>query len=590
MSEAAHPAGEMPRFGREFFSSRQTFSRIGDGALGGKARGLVEADRALAGADLPSRFPGFDVGIPRMVVVTTELFDLFMERNRLEETAFSDLPDERLAHAFQRAELPTELAGDLRALTGEVRTPLAVRSSSLLEDALGRPFAGVYGTKMIPNNQADASTRFRRLVEAIKLVWASTYFQAARSYIRGTDRDARDEKMAVIIQEVVGERHGDRFYPHLSGVARSFNFYPVGSARPEDGVVNLALGLGKTIVDGGISWSYSPARPKAPPPYGSVGDLLKNSQVEFWAVNMGRPPAHDPIRETEYMVRAGLEEADYDGTLRFAASTYDAASDRLVPGTGKQGARVLNFAPLLVLSELPLNPMIKALLGACEVALQGPVEIEFAATLSRDGESVRIGFLQVRPMVVSHERVDLGDEELTAPGTLVSSERVLGNGTNEAIADVVYVRPEVFETRQTVRIAAEIESMNRPLQEEGRPYLLIGFGRWGSSDPALGIPVDWGQINGARAIVESTLPGMVVEPSQGSHFFHNMCSFQVSYFWVSHESRPGVDWDWLASLPAERETGFVRHLRLERPLLVKVDGRSGRGGIWRDAGAEAPAP
>ena len=460
-----------------------------------------------------------------------------------------------------------------------MHTPLAVRSSSLLEDALFEPFAGVYATKMIPNNQNDPDERFRRLVEAIKFVWASAFFKSAKSYIRATDHEVDTEKMAVILQEVVGRRHGDRFYPDISGVGRTYNFYPVGRARPEEGVVNLALGLGKTIVDGGITWTYSPAHPAAPPPYGSVRDLLKFSQLDFWAVNMGRPPEYDPIAETEYLLQADLTQAEYDGTLEQAASTYVAASDRLRMGIGSPGPRVLNFAPLLNLGEIPFNDLVKKLLSLCSDRIGGEVEIEFAVTLEKRNKA-KLGFLQVRPMVVSNELVVIEAEELESPTLLTASHSVMGNGADDSIRDVVYVKPDAFDAKSSRKIAAEIDRINRSLIDEGRHCLLIGFGRWGSSDPWLGIPVGWDQISSAKVIVEATLPTMNVDPSQGSHFFHNMTSFKVSYLSVPHDGRPGIDWDWLQGQEVAGETDHVRHIRLSRPLLVKVDGRTGRGGIW----------
>jgi hypothetical protein len=439
----------------------------------------------------------------------------------------------------------------------------------------------VYQTKMIPNNQPDPDARFRKLVEAIKFVFASAYSKVAKSYLRATDRTVRDEKMAVIIQEVIGDRHFDRFYPHVSGVARSHNFYPMGSAKPEEGVVSLALGLGKTIVDGGIPWSYSAAHPKAPPPFASASDQLKNTQLEFWAVNMGEPPEYDPIAETEYLVKADLQSAELDDSLRFVASTYDAQTERIVLGTGRDGPRVLNFAPLLDLEEFPINKIVKRLLSACETEMGTDVEIEFAVTFpSGKDEPARFGFLQVRPMVVPEEMVEITDDEMSAPTVLLASDRVMGNGIEETIRDVVFVKPESFEARFTGTIADQLERVNLTLMSEDRPYLLIGFGRWGSVDPWLGIPVKWGQICGAKAIVEATLPDMNVEPSQGSHFFHNISSFQVSYFSVHHERKPNIDWNWLKIQKTVAETEHIRQVRSEAPLRIKVDGRTGRGAIW----------
>jgi hypothetical protein len=581
---------DLPRFERSFLRSEHCLTRIGEGATGGKGAGLALAARVLAESFDATRFPAIEVSIPRTVVLTTDAFVAFVERNGLALPEDPDEPDERIAHAFQRADLPVEIVGDLRALVEELHEPLAVRSSSRLEDALYRPFAGVYETKMIPNNQPDADTRFRRLSEAIKLVWASTWFRGARDYLRTTstagEPAAEPERMAVVLQEVVGRRFGERHYPHVSGVARSFNHYPSGRARPEEGVVSLALGLGKTIVDGGVSWSYSPAWPQAPPPFAGAREMADLTQTRFWAVNMGRPPAYDPIAEVEYLVHADLADAEYDGTLDRLASTYDPRSERIVPGLHAEGPRVLSFAPLLQSIELPLNDVLRTLLEAFERALAGPVEIEFALTIAEGPPARgRLGFLQVRPMVGPGESVDLSPEALAAEGVLVASERVMGHGVDRSIADVVYVRPERFERAAMARIAGEIERINRTLVREGRPYLLIGFGRWGSADPWLGIPVQWSQIAGARAIVEATLPDVNVDPSQGSHFFHNLSSLRVSYFMVQHSIAPPIDWAWLDAHEAVAETEHVRHVRPAAPLEIVVDGRSGRGRIRREAAA-----
>jgi hypothetical protein len=586
MTQAGFERRDVPLFDRSFFRSPDPVTRIGEGELGGKARGLVLIRDLLASQFEATKFQGIEVYVPKMVVVATDVFDAFMGRNDLNETALSDLQDDRMAETFLRAEFTTEVLGDLRALVEEVHTPLAIRSSSLLEDALFRPFAGVYETKMVPNNQPDADTRFLKLVEAIKFVYASTYFCNAKSYIRATERTSADEKMAVIIQEVVGERHDERFYPDVAGVGRSYNFFPAKDVDPKDGVVNLALGLGKTIVDGGASWIYTPSRPKAPPPFGSTRDILRLTQLTFWAVNMGKPPAYNPVVETEYLVKADLAAADYDNTLSGVASTYDAQRDRFVPGTGCDGPRAVDFGPLLSYGEIRLNDVIRELLSIGERVLNEAVEIEFAVSLPNKATAeARFGFLQLRPMLVSEEEVELQEDELARPDLLLASDRVMGNGALETIRDVVYVRPESFESGLTPKIAAELDKFNRPLVDQGCPYLLLGFGRWGSSDPWLGIPVEWGQIAGARVIVESTLPGMDVEPSQGAHFFHNIISFEVFYLCVRYEedapgTRRSIDWDWLDRQPAVAETDLVRHVRFNKPLRIKVDGRSGHGAVW----------
>lgn len=575
----------LPAFDRRFLDGKERITAIGRGAPGGKASGLIRIQSILRERVPDGHLAGLPIDVPALTVITADVFDLFMERGRLHALDFSRLSDDRIAHAFQQADMPVEILGDLRALAAGLHVPLAVRSSSILEDALYQPFAGVYGTKMIPNNQHDPDVRFRKLTEAVKFVWASTFFRDARAYLQATGRSSAAEKMAVIVQEVVGRRHGPRFYPDVAGVARSYNFYPLGHARPEDGVVQLALGLGRSIVSGGVAWAYSPAFPRATPPFASARDRLKKTQSRFWAVNMGEPPAYDPLTELEYLVEAELADAEWDGTLALLASTYDVQADRIVPGTAGQGPRVLDFAPLLVLEEVALNAALEALLGICEQALGQPVEIEFAANLCRPGRGVsRLGFLQVRPLVVSAESVSVPVEELACDRALVASERVLGNGETTGIRDIVYVRPERFSAARSPEAALQVAQMNAMLREEGRFYVLIGFGRWGSSDPWLGIPVTWSQISGARAIVEATMEGMDIEPSQGSHFFHNLTSFQVSYFSAYHRDRYQVDWRWLDSLVAVRESELVRWVRFEEPVVVRVDGRAGRGVILRPAG------
>ncbi len=567
-----------PAFDRQFLSSDRDFTVIGTGALGGKALGLAFIKRIIAEQCPPGLVPGLNIRIPRLTVVQTDAFEQFMARNRLWDVVRAEPPDDRLAHAFQRADLPPLILGDLRAIVQEMHSPLAIRSSSLLEDALRHPFAGTYATKMIANNQPDTDHRFQRLAEAIKYVWASTFFQDARSYLRAIGRTCEDERMAVIIQEVVGRRHGDRFYPAISGVIRTYNFYPQPPARPEEGVVSLALGLGKTIVDGGVVWTYSPAHPTLSPPYGSTRELLEHTQTEFWAVNMGPPPAYDPINEAEYLISGTLADAEADGTLRPLASTYDAESDRLVIGLGRHGPRALTFAPVLELNAIPLNPGIRHLMTVCRAALSSDVEIEFAVTFDPRGSGpAEFGFLQLRPTLVSGERVAVPDHELADPAALVTSDRVLGNGARDDLTDIVYVRPDTFAPQHTRAVAAELEGLSRALVEAGRHCILIGFGRWGSSDPWLGIPVTWPQIAAARVIVEATRPDMHVTPSQGSHFFHNMTGFGVLYFTVHHAGPGRIHWDALAALPPVREGPFVRHVRAPTPLTVRVDGRTGRG-------------
>ncbi len=569
---------QLPAFSRGTWESGEVVSRIGRGGIGGKAAGLVlMADSLLAKID-PDEFPDFQVTIPRMVVLPTGMFDSFMDLNGLWDLALSDVSDSRIAHAFQKATLPPEYLGDLRDFISQVETPLAVRSSSLLEDALDHPFAGVYSTKMIPNNQSDVETRFQRLVEAIRFIYASAYFRSAKSYFQGTGLDQTREKMALIVQEVVGNRHEDRFYPNLSGVARTFNYYSSGAAKPTDGVVNLALGLGRQIVDGELSWSYSPPYPAAPPPFADVGDRMRNTQTTFWAVNMGTPPLPDPMGETEFLLNPDLAPAERDGVLDHLVSTYDPQSDRLRQGLGSKGPRILDFGPLLVGKTLPFNDLIRKILPLAEETAACPVELEFAVDRHPSGQ-YRLCLLQMRAMVVPEGETKVLPEELNAPEVILASEHGLGHGTKNDIADIVFIKPDDFQLAKTRTIALEVEKINKSLQAAKRPYLLIGFGRWGSSDPWLGVPVDWGQISGARVIVETSSGNLNPDPSQGSHFFHNLISFGVFYLTIRGKGNNRIDWDWLNQQTTVQETGFLKHVGLSYPLQVRMDGLAGLGVI-----------
>ncbi len=574
-------AERLPVFNRQVDFYSVPMSRLGNGEIGGKAQGLVSISQFLERLPLADKLAEFSVSIPHMVVLTTEPFDLFMQRNSLWDTALSDGSDGRIANAFQRAEFPSEYVGDLMSLAESIRAPIAVRSSSRLEDALYRPFAGVYGTKMIPNNELSPDDRFRKLVEAIKLVYASTFFHEAKAYVRNVAQSPEPEKMAVILQEVVGQRHGDRFYPHISGVARSHNFYAMNWTRPEAGVIDLAVGLGKTVVDGEATWSYSPALPQVGPPFNTISDLLRHTQVRFWAVNMGKPPAYDPINEAEYLVHADLTVAEQDGALRLTASTYDHASGRIVPGISRAGPRLMNFAPILQYHQLPLNALLQLLLESAAKELSHPVEIEFAVNLESEHDGrAKFAFLQIRPIVVDTSAVEVSADVETSEHVLLASDNALGNGIADTIEDILVVKPDRFEWRHTQQIARELEQLNNRLVRERRNCVLIGFGRWGTTDEWAGIPVHVGQISTARVIVEATLPGMNVEPSQGSHFFHNITSFRVLYFSCPHD-RPlrAIDWNWLDTLDIVQETDFVRLLRAKSALVIAVDGRTRRGVI-----------
>lgn len=575
-------AETIPRFGRGFMEGGPAFSRLGGGEIGGKARGLLDT-RAVVGALAPE-LAELDVQlrIPTSVVIGTEVFEAFMKKNDLWSVVRGEGDPAAVRHAFEQGALPAAFVGDLRDLTeSSAGRPLAVRSSSQLEDALEHPFAGVYATKMIPNHGPSPSERAKALGDALKCVYASCFSPAALAYRRALGLGVDDERMAVVVQEVVGERHHERLYPHVSAVARSFNAYRFGRARPEEGVVSLALGLGKTIVDGGLCWTYCPSRPRAPPPFASAQDTLRATQTKLWAVHLGKPPPHDPLSETEHLVQVGLPEAEYDDTLRFVASTYDPARDRIHAGVFGKGPRVLDFAPMLQHREVELPGALARLLGACAERRGHAVELEAAAVLpGRAPRAVDLALLQVRPMRVVDAEVDV---EAGAGAVVAASEEVMGNGRIDHLEDVIYLDRAAFDPGASHAIAREVRAANEALAGADRDYLLIGFGRWGSSDPWLGVPVSWADVSRARAIVEATRAERPIDPSQGAHFFHNLMAFEVAYFSLAEAD---LDWRWLEAQPTAWAGTYVRHARLPAPLSVAVDARSGRGVIRRPDGAD----
>jgi len=559
-----------------FFNKENNLTFIGDGETGGKANGLLLINKILQKDLERTMFQEFDISVPNLCIIRTGVFEAFMQRNNLYKTALSKLPDDRIAHAFQKAELPFEILGDLRSLISQVHSPLAIRSSSMLEDAKDEPFAGIYETKMTPNNQADISSRFKKLVEAIKFVYASTFFKVAKDYMKATNYKTEDERMAVIIQEVVGTQNDNLFYPHVSGVARSYNYYSFGNSKPKDGVVNLALGLGKTIVENEPTWFFAPTFPKADPPFNSIGEMMKNTQNGFWAVNMSNISTYDPIKETEFLVQSNIDVAEKHGTLKNLVSTFNSDSGMVIMGAGKPGPRILTFAPLLRLGEIRLTELIMHLIKISEEAIKNPVEIEFALTLGETGVH-KFGFLQVRPMNVSDEKVSVEIDELTGENILCSSQTVLGNGTNNTITDIIYLKKTDFDAGTAHKIASEIESLNNQYIDQNKNYLLLGFGRWGTSDAWAGIPINFGQISKASVIVEAPMHGMNSEPSQGSHFFHNLSAFNIMYFSIPYSEQYPVDWEWLKQIEPVYETDNIVQLKLPHPLFIKVDGESGRG-------------
>jgi len=565
--------GMVEDFSRERFDLGSQFARIGGGSLGGKARGLAFVDGLLAGAGLEREFRGVRIHVPRSVVIGTDIFDEFLEQNRLRLLALRTSNDEWLTWAFLTAKLPERLVGDLRTFLEFERGPLAVRSSSLLEDSLYHPFAGIYATHMIPNNHPDPHIRLAQLCDAIKLVYASTFSAAARRYLSMTPHRIEEEKMAVVLEPVVGTRHGDYYYPSLAGVARSYNYYPFGQMKPEDGVACVALGLGRLVAEGGPALRFCPAYPQVLPQLALGEKFLDQSQRTFYAIDLSHPERGAGAGADPAVVSLDLDLAELHGTLAPVGSVWSREDQAFYDGISRPGIRVVTMAAVLKSGAFPLAAIVRRLLQIGQAGMNRPVEIEFAVNLEADPKELAV--LQLRPSTeigAAADCVELG--ECADEDVLCYSPRALGNGVVDSISDIVYVRPDRFDPTRTLEIAAEISALNDALLEANRPMVLIGPGRWGSSTPALGIPVNWGDISAARVIVETTLADYAVEPSQGSHFFHNLISFGIAYLTVDTRAGRGrIDWDWLAAQPAQRQMQFIRHVRTEHPLEIRIDGR-----------------
>jgi CheY-like chemotaxis protein len=555
-----------------------TFLRIGSGSLGGKARGLAFARHLLRTRRLTRRFPAVRIAVPQAVVLATDVFDQFVVENNLLDFALHCADDAEIQQRFLAAPLPASLNENLKAFLAEVKHPLAVRSSSLLEDSQYQPFTGVYETFMLGNRQADLDDRLQALSEAIRGVYASTFSRHAKAYMRATPYRLEEEKMAVILHQVVGAEHGPRFYPDISGVVRSRNFYPVPPMTFEDGIAAVALGLGRVVVDGGKCLTFCPRYPRNLVQFSSVEDMLATSQSEFWALQLdGAGGAH--LHETRF----GLDAAEVDGTLQAVGSTYSRENHAVYDGLGRSGSRLVTFSYMLKHGTFPLAAILDELMHAGEDALGNPVEIEFAVRLPQQAdEMAEFAFLQIRPLMLARENQDLDIRDVCAERLICQSNRVLGNGRIENLHDIVVVDFQRFERGRSQEVAKAVAHFNASLNAENRPYLLIGVGRWGSNDPWLGIPVAWDEISGARVIVEAGFRDFRVTPSQGSHFFQNLTAFQIGYYTVNPEAGEGsIDWEWLSRQPSLAEKGCVRHLHFDDSIRVIMNSRTGKGVIFK---------
>ncbi len=593
--------GVIADFSDAEFDVHSVFQRIGEGSLGGKARGIAFLDFLLREMTSLGTVAGLNVRIPQTFVLATDAFDRFLKDNRLFPVLSGEPPDGEVMQYFLSADLPGEVVSSLRSIVDNVEGPLAIRSSSMLEDDMLHPFAGIYGTVMIPNMDPDPEERLEDLCKAIKVVYATTFFQNARVYLENTGRNLEEEKMAVCIQRVVGQRHGRRYYPTFSGVAHSYNYYPIGSLKASDGVVQVVLGMGRMVVDGGESVRFCPKHPGVIPQFATPALVMKNSQRRFYALDLQKNWNEPGDAFTGNQVLYDLQNARQDGTFNAVGSVFDGQNNLIGEGPGLDGPLLVTFNNILKHRAIPLAPALAELLEMITVGMGAPVELEFAGDMGDWGRVIRRGrkgrppelhLLQVRPILVREALKEIQPGEFEPEAVVCKSTQALGHGQYSGIHDVVYVKHDTFDPAETRTIAAEVGRFNQRLVGLKRPYILIGPGRWGSSDHWLGIPVQWAQIAGARIIIEASPAGYDVEPSQGTHFFHNITALRLGYFTIppgSSRANPlgegFVDWDWLERLPADQETRYLRHVRTPVSLVAHIDGRKGLGLIARRNGA-----
>ena len=570
--------GVVAVFKKDRFDHYSNFARIGQGSLGGKGRGLAFIDSIIKKNPICDNFEGVTISIPRTVVLCTDIFDEFMSSNDLYPIALSDAPDEKILHAFLQARLPERLIEDFFALFEVVDKPLAIRSSSLLEDSHYQPFAGIYSTYMIPHVE-DKYEMLRMLSDAIKGVYASVFYADSKAYMTATSNVIDQEKMAVIIQEVVGMSYNDYYFPSFSGVGRSLNYYPINDELPEDGVAEIAVGLGKYIVDGGLSLRFSPRHADKVLQTSTLDLALRDTQTRFYALDMRTINKEFNVDDGFNISKVKIQDFASTGALKYMVSTFDYTDQMLRDNEYGDGRRVVTFANVLQHNVYPLSKCVDLMLTKGQEEVCRPIEIEFAGVIDESGNlKGRIYWLQIRPIIDRKDLVD--DSVLNIPDdeVLLKSNTALGHGNIDNIKTIVYVRPENFSSSKNSLIAREIEKLNREFVKNNENYILIGPGRWGSSDTALGIPVKWPNISAARLIVESSLSNYRIEPSQGTHFFQNLTSFGVGYFTINPSSSDGIyDVDYLNSLPAAYESDDVRIVRFEKPLLIGINGMKGVG-------------
>ena len=570
--------GVVAIFERNRFDKYSNFARIGQGSLGGKGRGLAFIDSLIKRHPVLEDYEGISVSVPKTVVLCTDLFDEFMESNNLYQIALSDLPDEEILNHFLEASLPERLKEDILAFFEVVGRPIAVRSSSLLEDSHYQPFAGVYSTYMIPFLD-DREEMYRMLSAAVKGVYASVFYSDSKAYMTATSNVIDQEKMAIILQEVVGTQYGDRYYPSFAGVGRSLNYYPINDEKAEDGVVDIAVGLGKYIVDGGRSLRFSPKHPNKVLQTSTLDLALRDTQTRFYALDLKNIQEHCEVDDSFNLLRLSIRDAEADNSLRGMVSTFDPYDQVIRDGYYEGGRKVVTFANILQHNIFPLSPLLEMMLEYGSHDMGRHVEIEFAGILPNEQHPHgALYWLQIRPIVDTKEMRSDEIDEVDEKDLLLKTSSALGHGIMSDLHHVIYVKSDGFLSSNNSLIAREIEKINKTFLERGENYILIGPGRWGSSDTALGIPVKWPHISAARLIVETALSNYFIEPSQGTHFFQNLTSFGVGYFTLNPQIKDCLyDEDFLDRQEAVQETQFLRVVRFEQPLTVKINGKKSEG-------------
>lgn len=571
--------GVVVNFDPKAFDVDSEFLKIGTGSLGGKARGLAFMSALLSrNKSLQEKFEKVEIFVPKTLVIATDVFEAFIQQNQLTSLAKEDLPDEVIAERFAAGDFEKGMEEQLTEYLSHIDYPLSVRSSSLLEDAQFRAYAGLYKTYLLANDHMDLNCRVKQLLDAVKMVFASTYFRGPKAFSRRVGHRTESDKMAVIIQQLIGQRYGSYFYPDISGVVQSYNYYPFSKMKPEDGIATIALGFGKTVMEGEKALRFSPKYPELLPQHSSVDEVLKNSQRSFYALKTSEPSYRLGVHDATTLVKRNIMEAGEEGPVKSLASTYIPEEHRIRDSVHVSGYRVMTFAPVLKYDMFPLADVLNEILSTGQEGMGCPVEMEFSLCLNFGlAKKPEFALLQIRPMSAREEMmsVDISEHDLST--AVIVSERAMGNTLHTYMTDIIYVKPDSFELAKTPEIARQIGKINGKLVKAGRRYLLIGPGRWGSADRWLGIPITWSDISGVGAIVETVHPQLNVEPSQGSHFFQNITALGIDYLTVTGKQRDRIDWQVIESILPSEETHYVVHIALDRTMTLKVDGRSSSG-------------